>query len=53
MDNLEKGVQCYELFGALINHTFSFFFIFIDSFLNCIRYCFYDVSRVAGIFVNV
>ena len=26
-DNLEKGVQCYELFGgiALKNHTFSFF----------------------------
>ena len=28
MDNLVKGVQCYELFGgiALKNHTFSFFF---------------------------
>ena len=27
-DNLEKGVQCYELFGgiALNNHTFSFSF---------------------------
>ena len=32
-DNLEKGVQCYELFGgiALKNHTFSFFHFHIDK----------------------
>ena len=32
-DNLVKGVQCYELFGVLKNHAFSFSLINL-TFLN-------------------
>ena len=40
MDNLVKGVQCYELFGgiALKIHSFSFFFHFQLSTVDTIIY---------------